>query len=212
MEYAVQPWLAVVRGVDAPEGAAEAVTAAFEEGARWWWEQMDRTFDVAPTVVYASAAPFHELEHLHGESNNIWFALQREAGKAGVIDNCDPKRAHYMIALGGEMGGGMVGSENFGCKHILPGKAAITGGFAFTLLGHDPEAYGLPAQPWFANERRHAIGAMMHELGHVFGDGVSHPLDHTSDDRNLMFGWWNWPDVSFNREQKAQLAGSPFLR
>jgi hypothetical protein len=26
-------------------------------------------------------------------------------------------------------------------------------------------------------------------------DGVSHPLDHTNDDRNLMFGWWNWPDV-----------------
>jgi hypothetical protein len=212
MEYAVQPWIAVVRGVELPPGATESVTSAFKEGAEWWREKTGRTFEVAPAAVYQSELPFEELQRRFGETNSIWFALQRAASDARVIDNCDTKRAHYMIALGGEMGGGMVGSENFGCGHILPGKAAITGGFAYTLLGLDPTAHGLPAQPWFASERRQAIGALMHELGHMFGDGVSHPLDHSEAERNLMFGWWDWPDVSFTAEQIAQLKGSPFLR
>ena len=212
MAHAVQPWIAVVRGVELPANAERGVQSAFEEGARWWREQIGRTFEVAPTVVHRSPSPFEELYKKHGETNNIWFALQREAHEAGALNNCDAERAHYMIGLGGEMGGGMVGSENFGCAHVLPGKAAITGGFAYTLLGLDPTAYGHPAQPWFASERRNAIGACMHELGHMFGDGVAHPLDHTSDDKNLMFGWWNWPDVSFTPEQIEQLSGSPFLR
>jgi hypothetical protein len=209
---AVQPWIAVARGVDLPPGAEQAVQSAFEGGARWWREQTGRTFEVAPVVVHRSPSSFDELLARHGETNNIWFALQREAHDCGVLDNCDANRAHYMTALGGEMGGGMVGSENFGCAHVLPGKAAITGGFAYVLLGLDPARYGHPAQPWFASERRQAIGALMHELGHMLGDGVAHPLDHTSDDRNLMFGWWNWPDVSFTREQIGQLSGSPFLK
>lgn len=211
-EYAVQPWIAVVLGAELPDGAAESVTSAFEEGARWWREQMGRTFDVAPTVVYRADGTFEELRRRHGESNSIWFALQRAAHDAGALDNCDARRAHYMVALGGEMGGGMVGSENFGCGHILPGKAAITGGFAYTLLGLDPTAHGLPEQPWFANQRRNAIGALMHELGHVFGDGVAHPLDHIDDGKNIMYAWWDWPDVSFTPEQIEQLKGSPFLR
>jgi hypothetical protein len=210
--HAVQPWIAVVRGVELPPHAEQDVQRAFETGAGWWREQMGRTFAVAPTVVHRSPSTFDELYRKHGETNNIWFALQREAHDAGVLDNCDATRAHYMIGLGGEIGGGMVGSENFGCKHILPGKAAITGGFAYTLLGLDPVLHGHPEQPWFANDRRNAIGACMHELGHMLGDGVSQPLDHTSDDRNLMFGWWNWPDVSFTKEQIEQLSGSPFLR
>ena len=50
-------------------------------------------------------------------------------------------------------------------------------------------------------------------VGPMLGDfGVDYPLDHTSDDRNLMFGWWNWPDVSLTRGQIDQLSGSPFLR
>ena len=212
MACAVQPWIAALRGVEVLPADADAVTTAFEQGARWWRDQTGRTFEVAPTVLYRSDASFDELQKRYGETNNIWFALQRAAGEAGLLDNCDESRAHYMVGLGGEMGGGMVGSENFGCRHVLPGKAAITGGFAFTLLGLDPKRFGLPEQPWFANERRHAIGALMHELGHVFGDGVSHPLDHTNDDRNLMYGWWNWPDVSFTPDQVDQLKGSPFLR
>ncbi|MDP9180304.1 MAG: hypothetical protein M3O21_01090 [Chloroflexota bacterium] len=162
---AVQPWIAIVRGVDLPPGAEQAVQTAFEEGARWWREQTGRTFEVAPVAVYHSSSSFEELRAKHGETNNIWFALQHEAHDCGVLDNCDPKRAHYMTGLGGEMGGGMVGSENFGCAHVLPGKAAITGGFAYVLLGLDPARYGHPAQPWFASERRQAIGALMHELG-----------------------------------------------
>jgi hypothetical protein len=210
--YAVQPWIAIVRGVELPPGAETAVQTAFEEGAHWWRQQMGRTFEVARVAVHHSQSSFDELRAKHGDTNNIWFALQREAHAAGVLDNCDAARAHYMAALGGEMGGGMVGSENFGCAHVLPGKAAITGGFAYVLLGLDPAHYGLPAQPWFASERRHAIGALMHELGHVFGDGVAHPLDHAEDDRNLMYGWWNWPGATFTREQIAQLSGSPFLK
>jgi len=212
MAHAVQPWIAVVREVELPANAERDVQSAFEEGSRWWREQMDRAFEVPPTVVHHSPSTFEKLYKKYGETNNIWFALQREAHEAGVLDNCDAERAHYMIGLGGEMGGGMVGSENFGCAHVLPGKAAITGGFAYTLLGLDPTAHGHPAQPWFASERRNAIGALMHELGHMLGDGVAHPLDHTSDDKNLMFGWWNWPDVSFTSEQIEQLSGSPFLQ
>lgn len=201
-----------MRGVELPANAERDVQAAFEEGSRWWRERMGRTFEAEATVVHDSLSTFGELHAKHGETNNIWCALQREAHEAGVLDNCDVERAHYMIALGGEMGGGIVGSENFGCAHILPGKAAITGGFAYTPLGLDPTVYGHPAQPWFAGERRNAIGALMHELGHMLGDGVSHPLDHTSDDRNLMFGWWNWPEVSFTPEQIERLSGSAFLR
>ncbi|MEO8456923.1 MAG: hypothetical protein ABI559_03820 [Chloroflexota bacterium] len=212
MPPAVQPWIAVTRGVDLPPNAESLVQTAFEDGATWWRKQMNRTFAVAPTVVHRSDHTFDELRKKHGEQQNIWFALQREAHDAGLLQNCDPERAHYMVGLGGEMGGGMVGSENFGCSHILPGKAAITGGFAYVLLSLDPTAYGHPAQPWFASERRQATGALMHELGHVFGDGVKHPLDHTSDDKNLMYGWWNWPDATFTPGQIAQLGGSPFLR
>lgn len=211
-EYAVQPWIAVVRGAFVPDGAARSVTEAFETGAEWWREQMARTFEVAPTVVYESPLDYAQLAAKHGDPVAVWYGVQRAAHDAGLLDNCDPKRAHYMIGLGGDMGGGMVGSENFGCPHILPGKAAITAGFAYTLLGEAAERHGFPEQPWFANERRHAIGALMHELGHVFGDGVSKPLDHTEDDRNLMRGWWNWPDVSFTPEQVALLTCSPFLR
>jgi len=212
VEYAVQPWIALVAGVEIPTGAKESVGEAFEDGARWWHEQMNATFSVAPTVVHRSGQSFEDHRRKHGETNNIWFALQREAHEAGLLNNCDSRRAHYMIALGGEMGGGMVGSENFGCPQVLPGKAAITGGFAYALLGLDPKAYGLPEQPWFASERHQAIGALMHELGHVFGDGVARPLDHTSDDRNLMHAWWNWPDVSFTDEQIDHLRGSRFLQ
>lgn len=212
MEYAVQPWIAVTRDALLPPDAERIVQTAFEEGAAWWRKTLGRTFDLAPAVTYHSPLTFDELHAKHGDTNNIWFALQRAAHDAGVLDNCDAGRAHYMIALGGEMGGGMVGSENFGCSHVLPGKAAITGSFAYVLLGVDPKEAGLPEQPWFASERRHAIGALMHELGHVFGDGVSHPLDHTEDDANIMRGWWNWPDISFTDDQIAELHGSPFLR
>jgi hypothetical protein len=198
--------------VPLPDGAADSVTRAFLDGAEWWQDQMGVTFAVAPTLVYQSPNTFSGLMKRHGESNNIWFALQRAAHEAGALDNCDATRAHYMIALGGEMGGGMVGSENFGCGHILPGKAAITGGFAYTLLGLDPTAHGHPAQPWFADTRRNAIGALMHELGHVFGDGVSRPLDHSEADGNIMYAWWDWPTVSFTADQVHQLRGSPFLR
>jgi hypothetical protein len=209
--HAVQPWIAVTRGAVLPENAVAIVEGAFAEGAGWWREEMGVTFRVATPVVYPSPRSFEALARRHGDGNSIWFALQREAHDAGVIDNCDPGAAHYMIGVGGEMGGGMVGSENFGCQHVLPGKAAITGGFACVLLGLDPVEHGFPEQPWFASERRQAIGALMHELGHVFGDGAARPLDHTSDDRNLMFGWWNWPDVSLSREQIALLRNSPFL-
>jgi hypothetical protein len=212
VEYAVQPWIALCRDVPLPDGAADSVTEAFREGAEWWRKQMGVTFEVAETVVYQSPRTFKELTKRHGQSNNIWFALQRAAGEAGIIDNCDPKRAHYMIGLGGEMGGGMVGSENFGCAHILPGKASITGGFAYTLLGENPQHHGHPAQPWFADTRRNAIGALMHELGHVFGDGVSKPLDHSEADRNIMYAWWDWPTAGFTPDQIEQLKGSPFLR
>jgi hypothetical protein len=212
VEYAVQPWIALTADADLPEDAADSVTRAFLEGAEWWREQMGHTFEVAPTVVYRSVHTFKELRKRHGETNSIWFALQRAADKAGFIDNCDSKRAHYMIGLGGEMGGGMVGSENFGCEHILPGKASITGGFAYTLLEENPQHHGFEAQPWFADTRRNAIGALMHELGHMFGDGVSKPLDHTEADRNIMHAWWDWPTVGFTPEQIEQLRGSPFLR
>src|SRR6185295_9617505 len=153
MAHVVQPWIAVVRGVELPAIAEREVQSAFEEGARWWREQIGRTFEVARVVVHRSPLTFEELRQKHGETNNIWFALQREVNEAGVLANCDAERALYMIGLGGEMGGGMVGSENFCCRHVLPGKAAITGGFAYTLLGLDPTAYGHPAQPWFASER-----------------------------------------------------------
>jgi hypothetical protein len=83
--YAVQPWMAVVRGVDLPPGAEQVVQSAFEEGARWWREQLGRTFDVAPVVVHRSPSSFDELRANYGETNNIWFALQREAHDVGVL-------------------------------------------------------------------------------------------------------------------------------
>jgi hypothetical protein len=92
-----------------------------------------------------SPSSFDDLRAKHCETNNIWFALQREAHDWGVLDNCDAKRAHDMTGLGGEMGGGMVGSENFDCVHMLPGKAAITVGLACVLLWLDPERHGHPA-------------------------------------------------------------------
>ena|SRR5438309_1947810 len=90
--YAVQPWIAVVRGVELPAGADQAVQSAFEDGAFWWREQMSRTFEVAPITVHHSELSFDDLRAKHRETNNIWFALQREAHDSGVLDNCDGKR------------------------------------------------------------------------------------------------------------------------
>ena len=64
--YAVQPWIAMVRGVDLPPGAEQAVQTAFEEGARGGRAQSGLTFEVASVAVHHSQSSFDELRANHG--------------------------------------------------------------------------------------------------------------------------------------------------
>lgn len=188
------------------------VMERFEEGARWWLEKTGKTFHVGPIAVFTSALTRDELESRYVHGNDIWKHLQREAHDLGIIDNTDDHKAHYMIVPMIAAGGGMVGSENYGADFILPGKACSSGKEACILLGLDPAEYGYTEDmpmPWWYDEVREATGAKMHELGHVFGNGVDEPLHHKSG--TIMFSYWDYPNIGFDEEQMAILDGSPFL-
>lgn len=184
----------------------------FEEGSIWWKEQTGKTFRVGAVKVFKSARTKDQLEVEFQHPNDIWKTLQREAHEAGVIDNTDDHKAHYAIIPFIAAGGGMVGSENYGADYILPGKACTSGKEACILLGLDPGKYGFEEympMPWWYDEVREATGAKMHELGHVFGNGVDEPLHHK--DNTIMFAYWDYPNIGIDLEQQDILDGSPFL-
>jgi len=208
--YLVIPILATPK--DELQANPVLVMERFEDVAAWWYEKTGKTFRTGPIAVFTSALTRDELESRYVHGNDIWKHLQREAHDLGVIDNTDDHRAHYMIVPMIAAGGGMVGSENYGAGHILPGKAMIGGKEACILLGLDPADHGyvndLPMAWWF-DEVREATGAVAHELGHMFGNGVDQPLPHK--DNTIMFSYWDYPNIGFDVEQIETLDGSPFL-
>jgi hypothetical protein len=206
--YLVEPVL-MLASDDFVLDAAKKIKEAFVNGSLWWKEKTGKTFNVGEVKIHRSLLTRAELE-AKGPGNNIWDYLQYEAGlPEGVIDNYDDHKAHYAVIPFLAAGGGMRGSEHFGAEHILPGKAAISGKEALVLLGDNPTHYGYDAPVWWFDEVREATGALMHELGHVFGNGVDQPLDHK--DGTIMFGYWDYPNATFDLEQQSILDGSPFL-
>lgn len=212
-ENVVVPVLMLAKDDPADDAYLKAsVKYAFTLGAAWWKEKTSRTFKTDIKVFRSHLTQGELLSRATG--NNLWFLLQDQAHNAGIIDNTDIHQAHYAIIPFMAAGGGMVGSENFNAAHILPGKACISGKEALVLLGLDPLKYGFEEPVWWFDSVSDATGALMHELGHMFGNGVDEPLPHTNteiDGPTIMFNYWDFPEVGFNPEQVMILMGSKFL-
>lgn len=216
--YLVEPILIITASTEFPARSSvllslpNLIKLRFEEGSRWWKIKTGKTFRVGVVKVFQSSRTKEQLEDEFEHPNDRWKTLQREVHDAGVINNTDDHKAHYLIVPFVAAGGGMVGSENYGADYILPGKACTSGKEACILLGLDPSDHGYAADmpmPWWYDEVREATGAKMHELGHIFGNGVDEPLHHKND--TIMFGYWDYPDIGFDWEQIEILNGSPFL-
>jgi len=158
----------------------------FKRGAEWWKSVTGKTFQVMnPRIVVWTPEEFPDTDF------GLWHHLIDVQA-----DKCDAGIMQYLHVLGANASGGMVGSENWGCNFILPGKACIADGFAFVAFGLDQTQFGFPPQDWWANTVDQSIGARMHELGHAFGNGVDQPLAH-SEAPSVMFAWWDWPNCTF---------------
>jgi hypothetical protein len=181
----------------------------FEEVSEWWRMKTSKSFRVGQVKIHQSTLTREQLLSQFHE-NELWDYLQEEADAAGVINNFDDHRTHYAIIPHMAAGGGMRGSEHFGATHILPGKACISGKEALVLLNENPTYYGFPAMPDHFDEQKEATGAIAHELGHMFGNGVDQPLVHSSGG-TIMFNYWDYPHVGFSLEEISELNGSPFL-
>ena len=174
----------------------------FEEISNWFYQKSGMRFTtLSPKVFKWNLVDYPQTD----------FSLWHELIARNTI-TCNKNVLQYLHVLGANASGGMVGSEHWGCNHILPGKACIADGFAFTAVGLEPYDYGFPSQPWFTSTRQQANGARAHELGHAFGNGIDAPLPHTSPgENNIMQEWWDYPNCGLNSWQISQLKGSTLL-
>jgi len=188
------------------------------------WDELKVEFGVDDATLAGLGQPPYDENG--GAQWIVWRQMLGEAAEFGGIgiDLLNPRRLYYTFFFGVNAAGGMVGAENWdtpgleepgGDPWVLPGRCNISGGFAYTAVSIDPESVGFSAQPSTANTLSHAVGALMHELGHAFGDGFYAPLPHTDASPwlpNIMsYQWYQWPNVNFSVSQKATLKGSPFL-
>ena len=196
----VQPVIVLPADGDPSLAYVKTVDDSFRRLAAWFGRVVGRPFNyLAPAVHRLELTEAQWLAKYAGEPVRLWIEAISEAAERGAIEGkCNQQRLYVFVTPVECGAGGMIGAENWGCDHILPGSVAMTG-WAGKLLG------GLAHEGW---ERwPNAMGALAHELGHAIGDpqGTGRPLDHYdlwTPERQaafsmwgtVMFNWWSWQE------------------
>jgi hypothetical protein len=189
----------------------EKVDDSFRRLAAWFGRVAGSPFNYLPPAV--CRLPLAEAEWLAkygGDPVRLWKDAISEAADRGLIEGkCNPQRLYVFVTPVECGAGGMIGAENWGCDHILPGAVAMSGSGG-KLLG------GLASGDW--TTWPNVMGALAHELGHAIA-GLPHYDGWTVEQQQfnmwwtVMFNWWSWQEneqlPGFAPFEKEALLASP---
>lgn len=207
----------------------QQVLTGMEVMQKWVLKTLGRTFRVlVPSVVKSASTWKHIMEATDGGEFNAWKFAMNEAEAQRMIRICDDDSWHYLVTPANKFSGGMVGSENWGCRHVWPGKTCISGKMgrlAGGIAGESPdisvralaevarayytaaprESWEDESHEWWADEPIEAWRAMMHEMGHAL---EALPHGTYDDPPSIMLQWWDqtaeWRDY-----EKEKLLNGP---
>jgi hypothetical protein len=149
----------VILPADGDPGPAymETVDDSFRRLAAWFGRVLGRPFNYLPLSVHRLELTEEQwLATYAGEPVRLWIEAISEAAKRAAIEGkCNPQRLYVFVPPVECGAGGMIGAENWGGAHTLPGSVAMTG-WAGKLLG------GLAHEGW--EQWPNAMGALAHEL------------------------------------------------
>jgi hypothetical protein len=189
----VQPVIVFARDTTRNGDYEEKVNESFRRSAGWFRRVVGQPFNpMAPAVLELPLTADQWLDRYPGEPITLWKDAIGEAAERGLIDGTCNRQRLYVFVTPVECGaGGMIGAENWGCDHVLPGAVAMTG-WAGRLLG------GLESGDW--TTWNSAMGALAHELGHA--SALLKHYDGWTEEQQaafsmwgtVMYNWWSWQE------------------
>jgi hypothetical protein len=193
MRAYVQP--VIVHPRDAVPGTEyEAkVDGSFRRLATWFARVVGKPFNYLPPAISELPLTTEQwLSRYAGEPVTLWKnAISEAAAHDLIAGDCNPQRLYVFVTSVDCGAGGMIGAENWGCDHVLPGSVAMTG-WAGRLLG------GLESGSW--TTWNSAMGALAHELGHAAAL-LKHYDGWTEEQQaafsmwgTVMYNWWSWQE------------------
>ncbi len=214
----VQPVIVIPADLPRDPAYEKEVDGSFQRLAAWFGRVAGRPFNyLQPAVCRLLLAEAEWLAKYAGDPVRLWKDAISEAAERGLIEGkCNPQRLYVFVTPVECGAGGMIGAENWGCEHVLPGGVAMTG-WAGKLLG------GLPSGDWTSWPG--AMGALAHELGHAVALLKHYDLWPPEQQAafsmwgTVMFNWWSWQEHApesitapgFAPFEKERLLASPIF-
>lgn len=212
--YAVHPIIFIATDTSINvENYRNQVNVSFQTVQNWYKDQLGKTFNLLPAIVYESALTESQLQNKYPGGGGMWYDGLGAATAANNLSLCSDHRFYYFITPLDNVWGGWVGAENLGCDHVIPGTASIPNHMGRLVGGIiDPNW-----PEWWADEIREAQGGVAHEIGHGLGGScvgnICNGLPHADPSSgSIMYGWWAFGiGAVFTEEEKSIILLNPFI-